>query len=257
MAVSTHSVFYYGYEITDSNKYFNFDEGAGELSAVLEIGAFTLTELLVILKTALDAVGSDTYSVSVDRTTRVITISSDGTFSILLSTGTQVGTSVFGLLGFTDSSDTATLASHVGSVASGFEYIPQFWLQDFISDDDFQEKIDSKVNESASGALEVFNFGIRKFTEMSFKFITDIAQDGHIIRNNPSGVSDMRLFLQDITKKNPIEFMIDFDSRNSFKKLVLESTPTSKEGTAYKLVELVKNNLPDYYEFNGIKFRAF
>lgn len=258
MAVSTFSTFYYGYTFTDTNNIFNFDEGSGELAAVLEIGSFTLTEALVVLKTSLDAIGVDTYTVTVDRPTRIITISSTGTFSILLGTGTQKGLSPFDLLGFTDISDTAFAADQKGTTFSGFKYDPQFLLQDYTSDDDFQERIDSSVNESASGEIEVVNFGIRKLIELSIKFVTDQKADCVVILNNPNGVSSCRSFLIDITTKNPIEFMLDKTDTSSFKKLVLQSTKTSREGTSFKLLELAKSGGPrDYYEINNLKFRVF
>ena len=147
MAVGTFSVFYYGYNIDANNKFFNFDEGGGELTAELTEGTYTLTEILVNLKTALDAVGTDTYSVTVDRSNRKITIASTGTFSILLGTGTQKGTSPYVLLGFTGTSDTASASSHTSSSASGSSFEPQFYIQDFTDDNDYQEKIDSKVQE--------------------------------------------------------------------------------------------------------------
>jgi len=257
MAISTFSTFYYGFEITDLNKYFNFDEGGGELTAEIQIGAYTLTEMLVALKTAMDAAGANTYSPSIDRATRLVTIASTGNYSILLNTGTQKGSSPYSLLGFTSGVDTTSALTYTGISQAGSEYTPQFWLQDFVDQNDYREKIDSKVNESANGTIEVFNFGTRKFTQMSFKFITDMAQDGHVIRNNPSGVSDCRAFLQEITTKNPVEFMVNLDDRNTYLKLVLGSTPSSSEGTGYKLIELVKNNLPNYYEINNLKFRVF
>ena len=257
MAIGTFSIFYYGFTIDGNNKFINFDEGGGELSAELEQGSFTMDEMRTQIKTAMDSVGSDTYTVTIDRNSRFFTISSDGTFSLLLSSGTQVGASPFELLGFTSGSDTATAASHTGTSGAGFVYEPQFFLQDYTDADNFQEKIDPSVNESANGIIEVVNFGTRKFTEMSLKFINNFAQDGKIIKNNPAGISDAQDFLQEITKKNPIEFMVNINDRDTFNKLVLESTSTSRQGTSYKLRELVGQNLPDYYEINGLKFRNF
>lgn len=256
MALSTFSVFYFGFEITSNNRFINFDEGGGELSAELEIGSFTLDEMRTQIKTAMDAAGTDTYTITISRSDRIITISSTGTFSLLLSTGSQIGASPFTLLGFTGGADTASAASHSGDSAAGFKYEPQFILQDFVDDEDFQEKIDSSVNESADGTLEVVNFGTREFTEMSIKFATNIAQDGKLIKNNPNGVTNLRTFLQEITKKNPIEFMEDIDDPDTFEKLVLEAAPGSSTGTGYRLTELVNRNLPGYYEINRLRFRV-
>ncbi len=252
------SVFYYGYVIDSSSKFINFDEGGGELSAELEVGSYTLDQMRTQIKTAMDAVGADTYTISVDRQTRKITISSTGTFSLLLGTGSQVGSSPFSILGFTTGTDTASAASHTSDFASGDIYEPQFRLQDYIDAENYQEFIDSKVNEAASGDLEVVNFGTRKFVEMSFHWITNITpQDGKAIKQNATGLQDARRFLQYITQKNPIEFMSNIDDRDTFERLVLESTPTNQKGTGYKLNPLYSRSLPDYYEINRLKFRKF
>ena len=258
MALSTHSIFYYGFTITSGNRFINFDEGGGELTAQLQIGSFTMDEMRTIIKTAMDAAGSDTYTIAVNRSTRVFTISSTGTFSLLLGTGSQIGASPFNLLGFTSVSDTASASSHAGTSAAGFAYEPQFILQDYIDDNNFQEKIDSKVNESASGELEVINFGTRKLIEFSIKWITNIMpQDGKVIKSNPTGVEDAQAFMQNITTKNPFEFMQNISDRDAFKKLVLERTGESDKGTSYKIDEKVSQGLPEYYDINRLKFRKF
>lgn len=255
MAVGTFSTFYYGQAVTNDNFYLNFKEGAGpELTAQIEIGSYTLTEFLVAIKTALDVAGALTYTVSVDRTTRLVTISTTSTFSLLVTSGSQVGQSIFSLIGFSGADRTAA-STYTGNLSCGEEYTTQFKLQDFTHSDDFQEKVDPTVLESASGTVETVNFGTRKLYEMSFKFITDKPGDNVVIKNNPSGVSDFRSFFQYITQKKKFEFMQDHGIRNTFKKVLLESTPTASNGTAYKMVELVGQNLPGYYEINNVQLR--
>jgi hypothetical protein len=255
MAIGTFSQFYYGHVVTRDNFYINFKEGAGpELTAEIEVGSYTLTEFLVAIKTALDLAGALTYTVSVDRSTRLITISTTSTFSLLVSTGSQIGSSLWSLIGFTGSDRTGA-STYTANNPSGSKYITQFKLQDFTDSEDMQEKVDPTVLESANGDVEVVNFGTRKMYEMSFKFITNRPGDNNIIRNNANGVSDARLFFQYITQKKPVEFMQDYLSPNTFKKVILESTPTSSNGTGYKLEELVSKNLPGYYEINNIRMR--
>jgi len=256
MALDTFSKFYFGYTITSANRNLNFSEGGGELTAILEIGAFTLTEILAVVKTAMDSAGALTYTVTTDRDSRKITIAATGTFELLLSTGSQIGTSPFSLLGFTSGVDLTGSASYEGSSESGSQYLPQVTLQDFVTSDDFQETIDANVNEAASGNLEIIGFGIRKFVLMSFKVITNLPMDGHFIKNNVTGLEDARAFFQVIVQKGPIEFMVDRDDTATFQKVILESTPTSSNGTGYRLVELTKNNVRDIFEINGLKFRV-
>jgi hypothetical protein len=255
MAIGTFSTFYYGHSVTKDNFYLNFKEGAGpELSAVIQIGSYTLTEFLIAIKTALDSAGALVYTVTVDRNTRLITISSTSTFSLLVFSGSQNGQSIWSLLGFSGA-DRTSASTYSGNLVSGSSYTTQFKLQDWTDSQDFQEKVDPTVLESASGTVETVNFGTRKLFEMSFKFITDRPCDNVVIRNNPNGVSSARSFFQYITQKKKFEMMIDSGNKNDFKKVLLESTPSASDGTGYKMMELVSKNLPGYYEINNIVLR--
>lgn len=256
MSLSTFSSFYLTFEITSDNQNINFDEGGGELLASISVGSYSLSGLLVAMKTALDSAGADTYTVTVNRSTRIITISSTGTFSLLLQTGSQVGTSPFELIGFTGTVDTGTASSHSGDSGAGVEYRNQFILQDYVGPDDFQETIDATVNEAASGALEVVSYGTRRFVEMNVMFINDFPQDGRVIKNNPNGRADAQAFMQSLIKKGPLEFMPDFANPSVFYELVLESTPESKDGVGYRLKEEIGLNLPGYFRTGVLRFRV-
>lgn len=256
MSLETYSLFYYGQEVLDSNKNLNFDEGAGELTAIVDIGSYSHTELATAVQTALNDVGENTYTVTFNRSARSYTISSDDTFDLLITSGSQVGTSIFSTLGFTGA-DVTGLDEYSGG-ASGSEYEPQFLLQDFVSDDDNQSKIDAKVNESSGGTVEIVSFGTRKIIEMNIKYATDrdVSKSG-VIKHNASGVSSLRSFMQGITKKGPFEFIQDISNKSSFKKVILESTLESKDGVAYKLKELSITGGPTgFFETGLLRLRV-
>lgn len=257
MALNTFSIFYYGFDITSNTQFINFDEGSGELSASVAIQSYTLTDLLTAIKTSLDSVGTQTYTVSVNRQTRIVTISAASNFDLLVSTGSQAGASPFELLGFTGSTDLTGQNSYSGQSPAGSFYEPQFKLQDYNDQNKDQTKIDASVNESASGDIEVISFGTRKIINASFKYITDVTpQDGYVIKNNSNGISDAESFFQFLIEKKPLEFMPDINDRNTFIKVLLEGTNNNRDGTGYKLTELVGQGLPGYYEINNVKFRV-
>ena len=173
MSLDSFSIFYYlDEDIGSTNQNLNFDEGGGELTAVLTPGSYTHAELATIVKTALDAAGGQVYTVAFDRTTRKYTISAPGTFDLLITSGSTIGTGPFTLLGFTGA-DVTGLTTYTSNTESGSEYEPQFKLQDFVDNGDNQQKIDASVNESASGLVEVISFGTRELFEMDIKFATD------------------------------------------------------------------------------------
>ena len=251
--IETHSIFYYGIRINSTNKYFNFSEGAGQLTAILPVGSFSITAFLVKLKTELDNIGALTYTVTLDRNTRKITISATGVFSILIATGTQRGTSPFSMMGFTGTIDLVGLSSYESDSVAGSEWAPQFKAQNYIAPEFQIEKIDSSVNQSASGALEIITFGDKKIIEMSFSFINDTIESVGVIKKDLTAVNSALLFLKDIILRGPLEFMPDINSRSTFYKVVLESSENNSLGTGYLLSEM--DGLQRFYKTGILKFR--
>lgn len=256
MSLSTFSVFYTSIKVDSTNNYINFNEGGGELSATIDAGRYSLTEILTVIKTAMDAIGGQEYTVTLDRDTRKITISATSNFDLLIDTGSQSGIAIWSDIGFTGGVDLTGSNSYEGSQGGASEYQPQFILQDYVESQNYKEKISPTVNESASGRIEVVSFGTRQFFEMSFKFITDKSMDGHVIKNNPSGVSDFRAFMDNAIEKGNLEFMPDVNDRGNFYKVLLETAPGNNKGTGYKLSELLGQGLPGFYELNKVKFRV-
>ncbi len=254
MAIDTFSKFYFDYDVDDTNKNLNFNEGAGELKAVVAIKSYTLDELPLAIKTAMDAVGTLVYTVSVDRTTRVFTISSTASFDLLITSGLQVGTGIFSTIGFTGA-DLTGLSTYSGNNSAGKEYKVQFKLQDYIAPNFAQERIQPSVNESASGNIEVVSFGIRKFIEMNLLYITNLQQDGHFIRNKTTGVEDAIEFLEFATSKAPLEFMPDEDDPATFFKVLLESTASDSNGIGFLLREETGKNLRDMFQTGRLRWR--
>lgn len=255
--INTFSSFYYGHEVTALNYNLPFDEGSGELNAEVDIGSYTFEEFVSAVQTALNIASIiRTFTLTYDRETRLVTISADGNFDLLVLTGTTTGSSVFELLGFTGSSDLTGLSSYTGVSPSGFEYNPQFMLQSYVDKEDYQESASASVNQAASGKVEVVRFGVNQFYEFDIKFITNLPMDGTAIKNNSTGVEDARNFLKYITKRNRFEFMPDINNKNIFDKVVLESIPGNNTATGYKLRELFGQNLPNIYETGTIRLRV-
>lgn len=258
MSITTRSSFYYGHTVTLSNFQVDFDEGSGEITADLPVGSYSLTSFAAQIAASMTDTGLLSYSATVDRATRKITISEDLStdFDLLASSGTHTGTSALTLAGF--SADKTVGFSHESDSASGKEYRPQFLLQEFVDFDDFQQASQAAVNVSASGATEVVSFGLIKMAEMSIKFASNIDQGtGNIIETNATGVADLREFLQDITGKSFFEFNPDRDAPAVFRKVILDklSGGGSKDGTGYKLQEEYGKNMPGYFSSGKLTLR--
>lgn len=231
-----YSVFYYGHTITSENFSLDFDEGSGEIQASITIGDYSLTQLINEVKTQMDAVGGQVYTVSVDRESRLVTISASSNFDLLVTSGSRAGTSVFELLGFT--TDQTGSNSYQGSIASGSAYYVQFPLQNYVSFDDWKESIDSSVSTSSAGNVQTVSFGTSQFMEGDFQFINDYVQPKiSPIEYNAAGVQNARTFLDYCIQKRKMEFMYNRSNVGNFTICILESSPESSSGTAYKLKE--------------------
>ena len=248
--------FYYGHTVNLSN-YIDFKEGAGpNLVARVDVGEYSLTDFCNKVASALNAAGALDYTVTVNRTTRIITISASGNFTLLGSTGLNIGFGLFNLMGF-DAVDTSSAASHAGNFASGSEWVPQFWPQSNVDFENNQAPIDGSVKQSTNGTVEAVRFGIKKIMEANFSYITDYGLDpsNGIIDNNQNGISEARAFLEYATTKADLEFMPDRDAPDVFVKCLLESTQESPDGLGFRLKELYSQGLTGFYETGVLKFR--
>lgn len=110
-----------GHFIIDAtNNKIDFKEsgGGGELTATLTSGVFTPTTLAAEIKTQMEAVGAETYTISFSAVTGQWTIATGGTFlSILTSSGTNTAVSTGPSIGFGVSSDFTGAITYTGFVA--------------------------------------------------------------------------------------------------------------------------------------------
>lgn len=254
--INTWSKFIYGTTIHTTNNKGDFQEGATEFAMALDADSYTLGELLAAVEDALNEEGDNTYTVTISRTTGLVTIAANSTFSLLLLTGDNQAQSFWSLLGFSQAADRTGAATYTGTMPAASVYYPQFLLQSYVSPNDFQMSIEPTVNRTMSGRTELVRFGVDRMIEMDLQFITDKVMDGVVIKNNPSGVADAQAFLQDITGKTRFEFVPDIATPGTFYKVVLDAMPGYKDGSAYKLKELFMQNLPGIFQTGVMTLRV-
>jgi len=257
MALKYHSVFYYGHKVDENNNIIDFADSPGgtELFAEIPVGSYTLTKYLEVFIGALNAASSLTWSASVDRITRIVTIESSAPADLLFGTGVNNTTSPASLLGF-DQADMTNQTTFVGSFGSGFEWRPKFPLQDYKGKDKNKKLVNAVVNKSASGDnVSVQSFGVDRFIKMNAKWITNRSTDG-ILRPGETAVEEAIAFMDYAVEKHPMEFMENEDLRDTFDKVYLESTGQGGDGTMYELMEYVGQNLPEYFETGILTFKV-
>jgi hypothetical protein len=251
MSIDTYSAFTYGHTITTDNNYINFNEGAGELSATVAIGSYSLSEFIDAISVALNSTGTLEYSVSIDRSTRLITITSTANFDLLVTSGSNASISAYSLIGYIGA-DLTGASSYEGDSSSGSYFEPQNILQSYVAFIDNVKTTNAAVNQSASGIVEVVSYGAVRFMECNIVPQTDITGQGSI-KDDANGVANLRDFISYCITKAPIEFIPDIDTPSTFTKCLLESTRESKQGVDFKIKQFKK--LFAYFQSGALVFR--
>jgi hypothetical protein len=254
MALKTRAKFFYGFKINTGSNFIAFQEASGPVkTATLKVATYSAQGFANEISRALNEAGIQNYSASFSRINRKLTISCSGTFSLLIASGPFAGSQIYADMGF-DLVDLSGSNSYTAQNTCGKEYIPQFFLLDYVSTDNSQEAVDASINETASGAVEVIRYGIKKFMKCTIDYITNekLPNDSWI-ENSQTAVDDAQSFLQDITQKNKIEFMPDREDPSSFQVMILESTPSNRNGLGYELQE--KAGFDEYYTTGRLVFR--
>lgn len=125
--------------ITSSNRKINFKESGGgsELTATLTTGSYTATELAAEIKTALEAAGAETYTVSYSTSTGKWTIATGGSYlSLLWSTGTDTANALHSAIGF-------AVSDYTGSTTYTGAHIAIHTVERLVVDLRTSEEIDS------------------------------------------------------------------------------------------------------------------
>lgn len=103
------------YPIRSGRNTLVINEGGADLIATITEGNYDSTTFPTALKTALDAAGAETYTVTISSTTNKITISATGAFSMKFASSSTSGY-MWKILGFAYNTNTSSAASHTGSM---------------------------------------------------------------------------------------------------------------------------------------------
>jgi hypothetical protein len=249
-----YSQFFYGFTVTQANNKIDFNEGSGEIQGNLAVGLYSLETFAQEVVRAMNAAGSQSYTATVNRVTRKISISALNSFTLLAGTGTRKGEGPWELLGQSvdKSGTTIEMDGPAGSI-----FTPQFSLQSYIAPDNWKESLKAVVNESAFGDVEVVRFGTVRFTQFDVRFQTNRTQaSGSPILNDANGVLHLRQFMEFAITKGLVEFMRDKNTPNQFVTVRLESTPESSQGVGFQLKEQYDRGLPEFFDSGILKWRV-
>lgn len=249
--LNTLSKFFYGTQVTNLSRSLDFNEGGPEIQATLKVGTYTLTEYAAEIQRALRAIGTQNYLVTINRSTRKLTISAPLVFSLLAGTGSRIGSGIWATAGATATNKTG-LNTYTLENGAGSEYVPQYYLFEYISKEHSIILEDGTASSTPSGYSQVASFGDGARIKMNIKLITNklgLKNVGFV--ENASGVNDFMNFIKYLVKKGRTEFMPDKNTPNNFIKCHLESTANDRDARRFEL----KNMAVDVYESDNLTFR--
>ena len=252
-----HSAFYYGHIVKSETSKIPFREVGDTVDrvATMSLGSYTLSEYCIEIARVMTEAGEQQYNATIDRETRLITISAEDPFRINFGSSEFSGSSIRILAGFPEM-DTALLNEHEGTFPSGLAYFPSTPLDKYTPFEHWKDAGEASVSTSASGRSQVVSFGEVYRMRCNITGITNALMDERsIIKNNPNAKEEAISFLSYITKKNPVEFMFDRRSPSVFTKCVLESTKDSKSGIGFELYEGLGKGLRGVYQTDTLIFR--
>jgi len=248
MTVFTRSQFFFGHTVTIDNRTIDFSRSSVVYNGLINVGSYTLTDFAQAVARAMNAADDENnYIVSVNRTTRSLTISGTNNFELLAATGLTLNNTAFTLMGF--STDLTGNNSYTGE-ASGSVFIPQLKLQDYTPFELDQVAADSVINESASGRVEAVSFGKNRFMTCNIRYQTNKETS---FTEGLNGITQLREFMEYATTKADLEFMPNTSAPETFFKCILESTSRSSTGTGFRLVE--SDGIPGFYDSGRLVFR--
>jgi hypothetical protein len=254
MGLKTRSSFIYGHKIISGQNSISINEGTGEITVTLKPGGYAFSELAIELEKSLNDALTLTYTVSTNRLTRSFIITASSTFTILSGTGKFAGSDIYTKLGFTQTNKTGS-STYTSNFSTGSVFIPQAPLFDYVASVDNQDAVESAINQSGSGAIEVIKYGRNFFMECSVRYANDYKQNSGLFESKTNAVSELRSFMEYITDKNRIEFLEDRNNPTLFEKFILEKTDKSDKGLGFVLKEMSSQGLVGYYETGRLIFR--
>jgi hypothetical protein len=252
MALKGKSLFLYGYEVTEFNKYLPFKPASDVVSlAELTEGYYSLTGLTQEIKRAMESVYEmGVFNVEADRTfnqnteNRVIIESlTSGYLELLFATGPSyenscaelIGYGVSDLTGFTSYEGVSDTGAKVFTEQIGYNYLS--------SSQNFNQT--AVVNVSTVGTKEAIVWSTQRFYQVDFKYEPE-----------SKVIVDWEPFLDWATRMRPFDFTPDYENHpESVGDVTLERTSADGKGLAFKWREMLPQ-FPFFYETGQLVMRV-
>lgn len=250
MALHNQSLLLYGYTVDVSNQYIDFKAASGgaTLTATLTNGSYSLTDLLSVIETAMNAADrANIYTATADRTIaggleNRVSISTNGTYlNILFGTGPNASASIASTIGF-HTTDYTGATTYTGYQTTGTAIVPLYKGYNWVAPTR-NRKLFGAVNVSAAGVKEAVVFQLQQFFRVEFRFETEARVD-----------SLWQGFFDWAAQQIDLEFTPDITAPSTFYNCTLESTPEAPNGLGWEMKEMLPQ-FPGLYQTGRLEFR--
>lgn len=250
MALRARSSFLYGYQITATNRSLDFRvvSGGPILLAALQIGNYSLSDLLIEIKRAMtSAAPLFVFTITANRTIsggtqNRVTITSTSTYlDLLFASGPRVGSSVAPIIGFA-SMDRVGGVSYTGTLSTGTILVTEREGYNYTPETLFKE-VNGATSISAIGDKETIVWGTMQFIEVMFMYEPE-----------SKSIMEWQPFMTWAIRQLPFDFTPEITSPNLFSNVTLESTSESSKGLGYQMKEQIPD-FPFLYQTGKIKMR--
>lgn len=235
MALRAKSMFLYGLEVRDDNQNLPFRavSGGPQLNAVIPVGYYSLTSIVLAIKLALQAADpAHTYTVSVDRTVfggtqNRITIATSGTYlDLLFATGTTAASSVRDLIAFGIFDYTGN-TTYTNGATSGTPLTTEWFGKNYQPPDVFVKNFGT-VNVSTNGEKESITWTIQRFIGVEFMF-----------EPMSKVLTEWRNLINWMIQQKPFDFTPEISSPVVTYEVTLEKSTDDGKGLGFNMKEQV------------------
>ena len=260
MALETLSSFKYGYTFGPDNKFLQVEDENGIINFTFPEGDLCPSDLslkVCQLFEATSAAARD-YNLLFDPSNCTVKLQRDSglPFTILSNTGTLASQGVYEDWGLDTSADLTGQSCYQGMKQIGKNFIPQVYLQDYISCENNRSLRNSTKSVSSTGeCCEILHCGYDEIFSFEIKAQTNIEQTCRFIRN-AKGLDELKDFMDWAICGKCIDFAPDCSKPEIRYKIKLERTPNSRDGTGYRLTEMLRTLGCGYFRTGRLEFRC-
>lgn len=250
MALTSRSLFLYGYTISASNSNLDFVavSGGSTLTASIDLGYYSLTDLLPTVADAMNAADpNNAYTLIADRTAnnglenRVSILTGGSYLSLLFGSGPSTATSIASTLGFTNTDQTGALM-YTGTLTTGTALEPTLIGYNYLPIEMMQQNFGA-VNISSAGLKEAITYSTQYFYQAQFMY-----------EPQSKVVSEWEPLMEWMIQQRAFDFTPEVNAPTAVYNSTLESSIADPKGLQYKFVEMLPS-FPFLYDTGLLKFR--